>query len=254
VTNADRFPGAQPGGVDHELTLVIPARNEEHRLSRTLETVKDFLDHWGIDYRVLVVDNASRDNTARMTRGLGEAFLTIAQPQEGKGAAVRQGMLRATGAVVAFTDADLPYDLQALRRGYDWIQRGECAVVFGARDLAQASMAVPRRWLRSLASSVFREIARRRVSPDVTDTQCGFKMFSHQAAQLVFSRASVDGFAFDAEVVWLARRLALPHARVPVSLINDAGSTVVLWRDAWPMFRDVLRLHWRASRTQGDAS
>lgn len=234
--------------VDHELTLVIPARNEEHRLCRTLAVTKAFLDDWGIDYRVMVVDNASRDNTGRMTAEFGEAFSTVAQPREGKGAAVRQGMLSATGAVVAFTDADLPYDLQALRSGHDLIQRGECAVVFGARDIADANPAVPRRRLRALASSVFRAIARRRVSPDVTDTQCGFKMFSSQAARQVFSRTTVDGFAFDAEVVWLARHLGLNHARVPVNLINEAGSTLVLWREAWPMFRDVLRIHRRASR------
>jgi dolichyl-phosphate beta-glucosyltransferase len=236
--------------VDHELTLVIPARNEEHRLRRTLTSARTFLDAWGVDYRVLVVDNASRDNTARMTAEFGDAFSTIAQPREGKGAAVRQGMLSATGAVVAFTDADLPYDLLALRSGYDLIQRGHCAVVFGARDIADAYMAVPRHRLRSLASSVFRAIARRRVSPDVTDTQCGFKMFSHDAARQVFSRATVDGFAFDAEVVWLARHLTLRHAQVPVTLINEAGSTLQLWRDAWPMFRDVVRIHRRASRIE----
>ena len=234
--------------VDHELTLVIPARNEEHRLRRTLAVTKAFLDEWGIDYRVLVVDNASRDNTGHITADFGAAFSTVAQPREGKGAAVRQGMLTATGAVVAFTDADLPYDLQALRSGHDLIRRGECAVVFGARDIADANIGVPRRRLRSLASSVFRAIARRRVSPDVTDTQCGFKIFSSQAARLVFSRTTVDGFAFDAEVVWLARHLGLNHARVPVNLINEAGSTLVLWRDVWPMFRDVLRIHRRASR------
>lgn len=236
--------------VDHELTLVIPARNEEQRLLTTLPIAKAFLDDWGIDYRVIVVDNASRDNTARMTAEFGRAFSTIAQPLEGKGAAVREGMLRATGAVVAFTDADLPYDLQALRAGHALIQRGECAVVFGARDLAEARTTVPRRPLRSLSSSVFRAIARRRVSPDVTDTQCGFKMFSQQAARQVFSRTTVDGFAFDAEVVWLARQLTLRHARVPVKLINEAGSTLQLWRDAWPMFRDVLRIHRRAARIE----
>lgn len=251
---AEDWRAQSSGVVDHELTLVIPARNEERRLSRTLETVKHFMDQWGIDYRVLVVDNASHDNTARMASEFGGAFMTISQPLEGKGAAVRQGMLRATGAVVAFTDADLPYDLQALRRGYEWIGRGDCSVVFGARDLADAGASIRRRRLRALASSVFRAIARRRVSPDVSDTQCGFKMFSHQAARMVFSRTTVDGFAFDAEVIWLARRLGLRHARLPVHLVNDAGSSLVLWRHAWPMFRDVLRIHWRASRTHQGAS
>lgn len=233
--------------VDHELTLVIPAHNEEHRLPRTLQAAKTFLDRWGIDYRVVVVDNDSRDNTARLTAGFDRAFLTIAQPRRGKGAAVRQGMLCATGAVVAFTDADLPYGLDALRRGYDWIQRRECDVVYGVRGLEDATVAVRRRWQRSMASSVFRALARRLVSSDVTDTQCGFKMFSRHAATEVFSRTTVDGFAFDAEVIVLARHLGLKHACVPVTLINEAGSTLALRRHALPMVRDVLLIRRRAA-------
>src|SRR5260221_4809059 len=96
---------------DHELTIVVPAFNEESRLPATLDGLATYLDRWGIDYRVLVVDDGSDDATAQMTRGRGTRFSTVSQKNSGKGAAVRNGVLRATGQVVAFTDADLPYDL-----------------------------------------------------------------------------------------------------------------------------------------------
>ena len=230
---------------DHELTLLIPAYNEEQRLPRTLAAAKSFLDDWGIDYRVVVIDNGSKDNTGRLTDDLGDRFSTIPQPISGKGAAIRKGMLQATGAVVAFTDADLPYDLQALRQGFELVHSGNYDVVFGARDVAGASVAVQRRWLRTIASAVFRSIVRRLVSRNITDTQCGLKIFSQAAATQVFSRTTINGFAFDAEVVFLARRLRLSQSCVPVRLINEDGSTLSLTRHAIPMLLDVLKIRWQ---------
>ena len=232
---------------DHELTLIIPAYNEGQRLPRTLAAVKEFLDDWGIDYRVVVVDNGSQDNTGSLTNAFDDRFSTIQQPVSGKGAAVRKGMLDATGSVVAFTDADLPYDLGALRQGVELVASGKCDVVFGARDVAGASVAVQRRWLRKIASFVFRGIVRRLVSREIADTQCGLKIFSRTAAAEVFSRTTIDGFAFDAEVVFLARRLRLSQACVPVRLINEDGSTLSLTRHALPMLIDVLKIRWQAA-------
>jgi dolichyl-phosphate beta-glucosyltransferase len=234
--------------VDHDLTVVVPAYNEELRLPSTLDGLRDYLDGWGIDYRVLVVDDGSADGTATISPAYGERFSTFRQPQSGKGAAVRAGMLHATGAVVAFTDADLPYDLDALRTAYDSVSRNDCDVVFGARDLDGSACLARRRLLRTMATTVFREIVRHLVSRQVTDTQCGLKVFSRRAALEIFSRTTIDGFAFDAEVVYLTKRLELPFHRVPVTLINEYSSTISLSRHALPMLLDVFKLRARALR------
>ena len=205
---------------DHDLTIVVPAYNEENRLPATLNGLAAFLDPWGIDYRILVVDDGSRDGTAQLTRACGPRFSTISQPNAGKGAAVRNGMLHSTGRVVAFTDADLPYDLESLRTAYHLISAGECEVVFGARDLEDSTVLAPRRLLRTLAHHVFSNIMWGLVSHEVTDTQCGLKIFSRRAAFEIFSRTMINGFAFDAEVVYLTQRLSLPFRRVAVTLIN----------------------------------
>ncbi len=232
---------------DHDLTIVVPAFNEEKRLPATLDGLMAYLDPWGIDYRVIVVDDGSRDGTAQLTRRCGPRFSTISQVNSGKGAAVRNGVLRATGRIVAFTDADLPYDLDGLRVAYDLIAAKQCEVVFGARDLKESTNLAPRRFLRTLAHWVFKTIMRLLVSREVTDTQCGLKIFSRRAANEIFSRTTIDGFAFDAEVVFLTHRLTLPFCRIPVTLINEYASTISLTRHALPMVLDVVKMRGRAA-------
>jgi dolichyl-phosphate beta-glucosyltransferase len=242
-TEATPLPGDQP---DHELTVVLPAFNEEDRLPWTLLHLKQFLDQWGIDYRVIVADDGSSDSTAAIADGLGSRFSTVRLDRHrGKGAAVRNAVLRATGRIVGFTDADLPFELGALRRAFRWIEQGECEVVFGARDMHQFAHHARRRISRTIATWAFRKLVKWLVSRQVTDTQCGLKLFSHRAAREIFSRATIEGFAFDAEVVFLAERLALPFRRVPVHLIREYASSLSISRDALPMAWDVVRLWFR---------
>lgn len=237
---------------DHDLTVIIPAFNEEKRLPWTLAELIAFLSAWGVDYRVMVADDGSTDRTATLTRKLGPRCSTLrVTPQGGKGRAVRTAMLRATGRVVAFTDADLPFQLTALRQGYEWIHGRQCDVVFGARDIEGAEHKARRRLARRLATFAFREVVRRFVSREVTDTQCGLKLFDRLAALEIFSRATIDGFAFDAEVVMLTHRLGLPFRRVPVSLINEFSSTLSLRRNALPMLLDVVHVWLRDRAGRG---
>jgi glycosyltransferase involved in cell wall biosynthesis len=231
---------------DHELTLVIPAFNESRRLGATLSAAQSRLDCSKLDYRVLVVDDGSQDETAALTEDFGRRFSSLRLPQNrGKGAAVRAGMLAATGVVVAFTDADLPFDLSSLFEGYAWVRDAECHAVFGARDLRESSAVASRKFARRLASSVFRALMSIMVSREVTDTQCGLKIFSRTAATEIFSRTTIDGFAFDAEVVYLAEQMGVPIRRIPVRLVNEHSSTLSIRRHALPMLADVMRIRVR---------
>jgi dolichyl-phosphate beta-glucosyltransferase len=233
---------------DHDLSLIIPAYNEEDRLPWTLAEVRRFLDASTIDYRVLVADDGSTDGTPRLAAALGPRFSTVSLPSNrGKGAAVRNAMLRATGRVMAFTDADLPFELESLRQAYHLVRARHCQVVFGARDLAQSTHLARRKLSRTAATWLFRQIVKRLVSSEVTDTQCGLKAFSRRAAHEIFSRLTLDGFAFDAEVVFLAERLGLVCERIPVNLVREYGSTLSLRRHTLPMLRDIVAL-WRRNR------
>ena len=234
-----------PQPADHDFSLIIPAFNEENRLPWTLAELRRFLDSWDLDYRVLVADDGSTDRTATLAAEMGPRFSTVSLPQNrGKGAAVRNAMLRATGKVVAFTDADLPFELESLRQAYDLVRNARCEVVFGARDLAQSTHRAKRKLSRTLATWLFREVVKRLVSREVTDTQCGLKAFSQRAAHAIFSRLTLDGFSFDAEVVFLTQRLGLRFQRIPVNLVREYGSTLSLWRHTLPMLGDIVELWW----------
>jgi len=230
---------------DHELTVLIPAYNEQGRLGPTLAQLERFLDNTAIDYRILVIDDGSQDETAAITDDRGYRLSTLRLPgHRGKGAAVRAGMLAATGAVVAFTDADLPYDLQSLIQGYEYIRDGRCEIVFGARDLGEVVAQASRRLSRRVSTVLFRYFVSSLISRDVTDTQCGLKLFARKAALNIFLQTTVDGFAFDAEVVYLTHQLNISYCRIPVSLINEYSSSLSLSRDALPMVRDVLKVRY----------
>jgi dolichyl-phosphate beta-glucosyltransferase len=246
----DRF--RHPEFADHDLTLVIPAYNEESRLPKTLSDAKSQLDSWGINYRVLVVDDGSRDATSTIANDYGRRFSTIRQENGGKGSAVRNGMLAATGRIVAFTDADLPYDLAALKVAYELIDANKRDVVFGSRTVAGAASHVERRFMRTVASTVFRTMMRALVSSKVTDTQCGLKIFSQHAGRRIFSRTTINGFAFDAEVVYLTHLLNLSFETIPVTLVNDYSTTISLTRNALPMLLDVVSVRLRSLRGSYD--
>ena len=233
---------------DHDLTLVIPAYNEAARLPKTLADAKSYLDQWGINYRVLVVDDGSKDQTAQLTEGWGRRFSTISQPNGGKGSAIRRGMMAATGRIVAFTDADLPYDLAALKQACSLLDSQKHDVVFGSRTVAGATSNVDRRFARQMASTIFRSMMTILVSRQITDTQCGLKAFSQSAAKQIFSRTRINGFAFDAEVVYLTHLLNLNFATIPVTLVNEYSTTISLTRNALPMLMDVVGVRWRSMR------
>jgi dolichyl-phosphate beta-glucosyltransferase len=228
---------------DHELTVLIPAYNEQGRLGPTLAQLERFLDNTAIDYRILVIDDGSQDGTAAFTDHRGYRLSTLRLPaHRGKGAAVRAGMLAATGEILAFTDADLPYDLQSILRGYEYIRDGGCEIVFGARDIGNDVAQAPRRISRRLSTILFRHFVSFLISRDVTDTQCGLKLFSRESALNIFLQTTVDGFAFDVEVVYLTKQLRFSYCRIPVSLVNEHSSTLSLRRDALTMVRDVLKV------------
>jgi dolichyl-phosphate beta-glucosyltransferase len=236
---------------DHEFTVIIPAYNEQRRLPKSLATIGQFLEESRLDYRVVVADDGSSDSTPELTENCGPRFSTIRLAQNaGKGCAVRTAMLAATGQVVAFTDADLPFRLAALVQGYEWIRQGKCEIVFGSRHTSQSVHVARRNIMRKLATRTFCGVVKCLLSTDVTDTQCGLKLFSRRAAVEIFSRTTVDGFAFDTEVVLLARRLGLAHRSMPVTLVNEEASTVSLARHALPMLWDVVKMRTRLGQVQ----
>ena len=231
-----------------DLSVVIPAYNEAGRLPRTLEQVLEYLAASGRSHEVLVVDDGSQDRTAEVVRAVGgEAVRVLVNPQNrGKGHSVRRGMLAAVGARRLMTDADLSTPIEDLPRLMDRMDAG-FPVVIGSRALPGSNVEIHQPWYRENMGRVFNLFVRLLLAPDLHDTQCGFKLFTAEAAECVFRSARMEGFAFDVEAVFLARRRGLAVAEVPVTWRNDAASRVGLLK-GFRAFPDLLQIRvndWR---------
>ena len=187
----------------------------------------------------MVVDDGSRDRTAERAEAAGATVLRN-EANRGKGHAVRRGMLAARGARRLMTDADLSTPIEEMERLGARMDEGH-DVVIGSRALPGARIEVRQPWYRENTGRLFNLFVRALAVPGVTDTQCGFKLFTAAAARDVFSAMRLDGFSFDVEALFLARRKGYRIAEVPVVWRNDAASRVSLLR-GFLAFPDLLRI------------
>jgi putative flippase GtrA len=222
------------------LSVVIPAYREAGRIGETIAAVRAALADVG-PVEIVVVDDGSGDATATDARA-GGADIVIVQPQNrGKGAAVRAGMLAATGRVAAFTDADLSYPPEQLTTLLANVEDGWDMVV-GSRKHVGTTTLVRARRLREVTGRVFNLLSEVVLLGQYRDTQCGLKAFRGDVARSLFSRTRVDRFAFDVELFHLAERDRLSVLEVPVSLANPTVSTIRVGADSLRMVRDLFRI------------
>lgn len=252
------------------LSIVVPAHNEESRLPSTLEQVSDWQRRQPFSTEVLVVENGSTDRTAAVVRQFQRSHPTvrlIEKVPRGKGIAVRTGMLAARGGWRFLCDADLSMPIHELDRflqlaglAPDGPLATEPAVSSlptrpsGVPDVLIASREAPgaRRvgepWHRHVMGRVYNLIVQILALPGLNDTQCGFKLFSAQAAEDLFRRARLGGWGFDPEVLFLARRLGYQVVEVPIEWHFSADSRVRPVSDTLEMVRDLARIRWNAWR------
>ena len=239
--------GHPPGADRPRLSVVVPAYGEERRIAATVATLRAALapPSEAGTVEVIVVDDGSRDETARRAAEAGADQVIRLPVNRGKGAAVRAGVLGAHGSTIVFTDADLSYPPAQVLRLRDEVECG-WDVVVGSRKHVGTRTLVRSGRLRELSGRVFNLFARTVLERPFSDTQCGLKGFHRDAAHRLFGLAVIDGFAFDVELLWLAERLGLATEEVPVELASAEGSTVRLSVDALRMLRDLIGLRRRA--------
>jgi dolichyl-phosphate beta-glucosyltransferase len=228
-----------------DLSVVVPAYNEEARLGATLKKIVGYLDRRGKTFEVLVVDDGSRDATPSVAEGLGDERVRVLQHGEnrGKGAAVRTGVLVSQGEWVLITDADLSTpieDLELLEK-----RSSDAEIVLGSRAVAASQIVRHQPLYRELMGKTFNAIIRSLGLVGLHDTQCGFKLFRGPVARELFQRTRVDHFAFDVEVVWLAQKAGHRVVEEGVTWEDSPNSRVSPITDAWRMFVDVLELRFR---------
>jgi len=240
----DRF-GPQTAEPDY--SIIVPAYNERARIGGTLQRILEHLNEQKWSAEILVVNDGSRDDTTDVVSQFVAEHRQVRLIQnpgnQGKGYAVRNGMLNARGKVLLFTDADLSSPISeasklfaALDKGYD--------VAMGSRWLDSSLQFQRQSVKRQLMSRAYNVFIRTVLTFPYRDTQCGFKAFTRRAAEMIFPMQRINRWGFDAEIIYLAHHMKLKVTEVPVAWGHDERSKLHPWRDGFYMGLDTLKVRW----------
>jgi dolichyl-phosphate beta-glucosyltransferase len=236
-------------GQDVFLTIIFPAFNEEDRLPASLIETAAYLCTCDYTWEIIVVDDGSSDGTVDaasevLQRANASGRIIKLERNRGKGAAVNAGFRAANGHIVFFSDADLSTPIEELGRMLPMFDQGY-DIVIGSRALPNSKVERHQPFYRENAGRIFNVFVQWLVFPGIKDTQCGFKGFRAAAIAPLLDMQTIDGFAFDVELLLLARKAGLKIAEAPVRWLNDEASKVGLLSDSLRMFLDLLRIRWR---------
>lgn len=229
-----------------EFSIVIAAFNEEARLPVTLRKIHDYVITRNISTEIIVVDDGSTDGTAELTEAFSgdiPELKLISYPQNrGKGHALRTGVLAAGGELVLLTDADLSTPIEELEKLRSLIDHESCHIAIGSRALAMSRILKRQPWWRQGMGKIFNRFVKALVINDYSDTQCGFKLFKGETARSLFAQAHIDRFAYDVEILALAKKNGYRVAEVPIEWVNAPGSKVHPVKDSLQMLKDLCRI------------
>ena len=228
--------------VPPRVSVVIPAYNEEWRILPTVGAIATHMCSRGEPWELIIADDGSTDTTVSLLQDLRFPNMTVlvAAKNTGKGDAVRRGILAARGEFILFADADQSTPIEQFDRLMEKIDAGYDVVV-GSRAAAGAAVS-GKSALRKVLSRGLHVVVSVGFGIEVADTQCGFKLFTAPAARSLFNLQVVDGFSFDLEVIYLAGRLGLRTAEVPVEWIDAPGSTVDAAKVSLQFVADLVKI------------
>lgn len=231
-----------------DLSIVIPAYNESRRLGPTLRRVVDYLRQKNVPYEVLVVDDGSSDDTSEVARQYEAEGVRVLRQEvnRGKGAVLKVGVLASRGKEVLLVDADLSTPIEDLEKLQPRL--ADAQVVLGSRAVADSDILQHQPFYRETMGRIFNLIVQIMGVRGLRDTQCGFKLLQGDVARRLFAELQIERFAYDVELVWLARRHGYRVVEVGVRWADSPASKVNPLTDSMRMFWDVMALRWRHRR------
>ncbi len=235
-----------------DLSIIIPAFNEESRLPKTLDSIIAYVQAQPYRAEIIVVDDGSIDRTAEMVNArqqeCPELRLVSNGRNRGKGFSVRHGMLEARGEIALFSDADLSTPIEEADKLLAAIRERGFDGAIGSRAVDRSLIEVHQSAIRELAGIFFNRMVRWIVGIKFSDTQCGFKAFRRERARIIFEQQRIERFGFDPEILFLAKRHGLRVAEVPVRWSHDPATKVSVASDGIRMFLELALIRWNAVR------
>lgn len=230
--------------MNKSLSIIIPCYNEHDRLTRNIPLILEYCDTNLLDYELLFVNDGSTDDTLKILQSINHPKIHVRSytPNRGKGYAVRTGLLAAGKDLALFMDADLATDLSCIKRALDtasWIPKNDL-IIIGNRELPESIIiASP---MRKFIGRVFNSLQYIILGIDISDTQCGFKMLTHDAIKTIVPKMRIDRWAFDVELLYLAQKYGILIEHIPVVWHDVAGSKVHPMTDSIKMFNELWRI------------
>lgn len=237
-----------------KLSLCIPMYNELSIIEDTAKAVSEYMEKTFDDYEVIFSNDGSTDGCDKAVEALNLPRVRVVgyEQNRGKGYAVRKAMLEAVGDVVMFTDADLAYGLDVIKKVYDtFIEKPESDMVIGSRNLS-ADGYEGYTFIRKIMSKVYIKVLCIAGGFKLSDSQCGCKAFTGDAVKKIFTRCEVDRFAFDFECILWAVKYGMTITEIPVKIINHRESKVNIVKDTLRMLRDLRKMKKRIKRAKID--
>lgn len=211
-----------------DISIIIPAYNEEQRIAPTLRAFHHFLSRGTKSFEILVSDDGSTDKTVELVQSMKaeipQLVVLTALQNKGKGHAVKTGMLHARGKIRIFSDADGSTPAEELEKLLEPVAKNEADISIGSRYHENSEVSNPQSFLRRKWSRIANRAIQKILLPGIVDPHCGFKAFSENAAKEIFTRCTIDGWSFDLEVLVLAKQINSRIAEVPVKWANDERS------------------------------
>lgn len=236
-----------------DFSIIIPAYNEENRIGETLKKIQSYFLSKNYNYQIIVVDDGSRDRTSQIVEKFSPDIILLKNEKNyGKGYSIKRGVEKAEGNFILFTDADLSTPIEEIEKLLVYLVRENYDIAIGSRGLKESKIVIHQPFYREYAGKFFNLLVKLFIMNEISDTQCGFKCFKGNVAKKLFSKSLIYGFAFDVEILYIAKIMGYKIKEVPIVWYNSKMSKVSILKHPLQMIYELVKIKYYTKLYKGE--